>query len=313
MDRTIFLGVLLLFTAAVLFQTGCGHHDDAPTSGEFRGETRTLQYGDEKADNSTVAWTARGADIRLTVESRMRVIDLNQQRRWVFTGRTDQPIISFEAFLRPHHHLKTRLLTPREFEVVLDPDELIEVARGTQILMRLDEGRGDKVHSAMVRFKPGFANFGGTHRAFIYRWLNPIATNANDFVFRGRVKTSRGFTLEYIFTDDDAGPHSIVDEHFRKWHFDFTPAGLVLAADRIEDPVYFQIVDTAESRYRKHASIVFRLVQLGITLNDPDEEWPRPGCDLEVDNCLGELDPDSPDTEACGYADQVHQCLSPQR
>jgi len=311
MDRAIFLGFILLVTAIVLFQTGCGH-DDRTMISEFRGETRTLTYGDERADHAQVAWTARGAGIRLSLEARMRTIDLRNQRLWVVTGRTDVPLIAFEAYLRPHYFLKARLVNPRQFEITFNRDEIIEIATGEPLLMRLDTGEGDIVHNAMARFKPGFANFGGTHRVFVYRWINAIAVNADDIVFRGRVKTSRGFELEQIFTDDDAGPHAIVDEHFRKWHFDFTPAELALAADRPEDPVFFQIVDTAETRYRKKASIVFRLVQLGVTLDEPDDTWPEGGCQLETENCLGELDPDSPDTEACGYADQVHRCLSPQ-
>lgn len=309
MDRFIIMGFLLIITALVLFHTGCSHAEDPPP--EFRGETRTLSYGDERADRSIVGWTARGSDIRVTVEARLRTVDTPEGRGWILNGRTNKDLISMEAFMRPWDHQEARLITPRHFEVALDRDALVRIAAGEPIFMRLDTGFGDTVHNAMARFKSGFADFEGSSRAYIYRWLNPVALVGGDVVFRGRVRTSRGYELDHIFTDDDAGPHTIVDEHFRKSRFDFTGQELALASDRPSDPVYFEIFDTAGTRERKTASVIFRLVQIGVSLDEIDERWPTESCEPEVEACLAALDEEAVDTEVCGWANQVAACSQP--
>jgi hypothetical protein len=140
----------------------------------------------------------------------------------------------------------------------------------------------------------------------LHESIEPVRVGSK-LVLRARYQLPEGHLMHQVFTDDDA---EIAITHGEAGGaLDFTPMGVLLAADRPEDPVYLDTFDGAETYSRSQANVLIDVEAFGLTDGDPHVEWPEPACAPEVADCLLERERGELDTERCGLAPDVDACI----
>lgn len=296
------------YLALALVLSACGTATDTkePEQGEDASTTLNTDLDDSKAD-APGTWSVKTDGLTLWVDTSLEPTFGNKQTLWVLRGRVSKSMSELRAYDVDGDVLHGAMVSARKFELLLTPDEVLEMISGGRIYLDFvpREGRTPLYHG-MVQFAPRFADWAGTSAIFVFRAVNPVIVG-DELIFRGRAKTKDGYELELVYTDDDAGP-ALYDDEPGEYHFDWTSDALMLAADPPDDPVWFRASDSASRPVQKTASLQMRLVQMGVGTDSPLLAWPRAECTAEVRTCLDGLS--SPDTSTCGWAYEVSPCLA---
>lgn len=259
---------------------------------------------DGKADG-VGTWHARTDGMTMWLSTVLEPTSATDEPRWVVQGRVSKTLTGVRAYTASGHHFDARMVSPRKFTVTLDRDETLDVVSGERVYFDFFAKRGrDPMLHGMARFATRVTDWAGNSGVFVFRAVNPVIVGA-DLKFRGRASTKSGFELDFVDAEGSADP-ALFDDGPKKYHFDWTPAGLLAAASPQASPVRFVGQDAASTPIEKTASLQFRLIQMGLGTKAPFEAWPPPRCGAEVRACLDTLD--GADTEDCGWANEVESC-----
>lgn len=281
----------------------CGSADEGESEAMV-SSTLDTDVDDARAD-APGTWQVKTPGLTMWVGTVLEPHPVKGDTRWTLRGRVSKTMTGFRAYTASGSAFAGQMVSARKFEVVLTSSEVLDIVAGERVYFDFFAKRGaDPMYHGMVQFAARFNNWAGTSSIYVYRAVNPVIVGDN-VKFRGRASTRSGFELDVVYTDDDADP-ALFDDAPNKYHFDWTPAALHLAADPPEDPVRFRGSDAAQTPVEKSASLEFRLVQMGLGTKSPVAAWPPPRCEPQVRQCLRDLE--TGDTEACGWANEVRPC-----
>ena len=267
-------------------------------------ETVDVDYDDERADSSG-SWKAKTRGFTLWVDTEVSASTSRRQVFYTVRGRVSKNLTGVRAYDETGYHYAAVNVSDRKFEVTLDASDLLRLLSGRRLYFDFFPKSGaESTYHGMTAFAPRLGSFAGSTGIFVHRAVNPVLVG-DELKFRGRIKTAAGYEMDFVYTDDDAGP-LLRAEGARAYRFDWAPAELILAGDRSQDPVYFRAADTAQTPVEKTAHLHFRLVQVGVGTHAPLQAWPPAVCAADVARCLAELP--NGDTEECGWASQVRAC-----
>lgn len=281
--------------------------DEEETAGPPPVPTVELDVSDieERADRAP-SWRSKVDGFTMRVESTLTPRRQRGETSWVMRGTTSKTMYAVRAYDATGHPFAVERVAPRTFEVALGATDVAGVLAGDRVYLDFFVEGKEPLYHGYARFGARFGNWSGASEVYVHRAVNPIVVGGEVW-FRGRASVQAGYQLEMIYTDDDLDPLVMSEAKPRRYRFDWTPGELLLLADPSDEPVHFRIWDGAERWLEKRASVEFRLVQMGVTVESPLRQWPPQRCTDEVRECLAALE--HSDTESCGWANEVIPCL----
>ncbi len=294
----------LCLLAVCLAACGSTVPEMPPDSDEIRTETVDVDVSDERADRPS-EWRTRAGDFAMWIASSLEPELDGGRTRWTLRGRVGTDLIAARAYDDRGVPRALKLEDERTFVVTLDAAETAALIGGKRLYFDFFAPTGARLYHGSVRFAPRFVGWTGTNDVFVYRSANPVVVG-DEVRIRGRAVSRAGFEVEQIYAAGLDGPQVFV-EPGRKVRFDWTMHQLLRLLEQPDNRVRFRVWDGADRRTEKRATLVLRLVQLGVTVDAPLKTWPPAACEAETSLCLDEL-PDG-DTEDCGWAEEVGACL----
>lgn len=204
---------------------------------------------------------------------------------------------------------QANIISERRLEVVLHEGyELNSVLSGLPLFVTVDTFTGTPTHHvARIVVEPRFYDFLGSSAIWIDENVDPfyVVNGTDNISYRGNAGVAAS---QLTVTAPDGAP-VVTPDGAGNFRLDWSYTALHDAIDPHTDLMSFSATLAGGTVAKKTTRLVARVIDLGLTADDPYLTWPAPGCEPDVYTCYHAQPAGTTDFAACGSYRQVAPCV----